>query len=92
MIVINLSDLDYLEMFCKNNSLFLNLNKCLFITFSRNRNQINQSYKINSKFLEKVSNVKDLGVIIDSKLLFDLNIESIINSASKMLGFVDEKM
>lgn len=38
--------------------------------------------------LKKVSNIRDLGVAMDSKLHFDVHIDNIINKAYRMFGFV----
>ena len=85
------SDLDRLERYCAENGLFFNLAKCVSITFSRNQNQIDSTYHVKNTILKKVNSAKDLGVIFDSKLLFDLNVESIVNSASRMLGYIVRK-
>ncbi|KAJ8732328.1 hypothetical protein PYW08_015058 [Mythimna loreyi] len=38
--------------------------------------------------ITKVNSIRDLGVLHDGKLLFDSHIESIVNKASKELGFI----
>lgn len=81
-------DLNRLVDYCNDNSLFLNLNKCKTITFTRNINQTKFLYTINDVPLCRVTVIRDLGVIFDSKLLFDEHIDSIINSSSKMLGYI----
>ena len=86
------SDLDRLAEYCDDNGLFLNLAKCNSIMFSRNLNQIAQVYKIKNTPLDKTINIKDRGVIFDNKLIFDSYVESVVNSASKMLGYVTKKL
>lgn len=81
-------DLDRLCEFCKKNFLFLNLDKCFKITFTRNRNIINFFYSIDQNQLQQVSSIRDLGVTLDSKLNFIEHIENIISSSNRMLGFV----
>lgn len=82
------SDIDSLYNWCLYNKLQLNINKCNFISFTNRLIPLQQDYKINNITLIKVDTIKDLGVIFDSKLRFDLHIENIINKVFKMLGFV----
>ena len=85
------NDLDRVSYFCNQNGLFFNLDKCLTITFTRNINKIIFNYNITQHSLNKFGNVKDLGLIFDSKLIFDIHIESVINSSLRMLGYVKRK-
>ena len=82
-------DLDKLFTYCKNNSLFLNLKKCQSITFSKKKILINHNYSINNHELEKVSKIKDLGVILDNQWTFKLHFDKIVAEANKMLGFIN---
>lgn len=45
-------------------------------------------YTIDSYDLEEVKSFVDLGVLLDQKLRFNLHIESIVNKAYSMLGFI----
>jgi hypothetical protein len=45
-------------------------------------------YSINGASLERVDEIKDLGVITDVKMSFLLYIEAIISKSSRMLGFI----
>ena len=58
------------------------------MTYSRKKDIVPFGYSINGSFLQAVSHIKDLGVIFDSFLRFDIHINSIINHAYKMLGFI----
>lgn len=60
-----------------------NANTCLSAT----EFQLQTSYHINGVILEQVNSIKDLGIIVDSKLKFDLYIEEIVKIPYKMLGF-----
>lgn len=82
------NDLDRLALYCENNSLFLNIKKCHSISFTRNKNILNSQYFISNKTLPKVTEVKDLGVYLDSKLLFDVHINYISKKANRVLGFL----
>lgn len=81
-------DLDNLNNYCTLNKLDLNVDKCCCITFSRSTKALRFCYKINNKFLPRAETVVDLGVTLDSKLLFDKHIEKILAKAMKTLGFL----
>lgn len=81
-------DLDRFFEHCTVNKLHLSLAKCKSITFTKNRNIIHSSYHINNSILNKVSIIKDLGILYDSKLHFDEHIDYITNKAYKLYGFV----
>jgi hypothetical protein len=61
-------DLDRLCAWCDVNKLYLNVRKCKVITFSRAKVQVTYVYRFNSQNLERVSMIRDLGVLMDSKL------------------------
>lgn len=81
-------DLLRLEAYCTTNSLDLNPHKCNVVTFTRNINKINFKYHLQGVVLQRENVVRDLGVIHDSKLIFDVHINNIVNRAYKSLGFV----
>lgn len=72
-----------LTRFCK-----LNLAKCHSISFTKNRTKINFNYSLHNYSLNIFTAVRDLGVIFDSSLHFDIHIDSVINRALQMYGFV----
>lgn len=82
------SDLDRFCTYCSNNDFFLNLAKCSTITFTRNVHVTNYNYRLNGVNLARACSVRDLGIMLDSKLLFDLHINSMVASACKTLGFI----
>lgn len=82
------SDLDRLNDYCLSNNLFINYSKCHSISFTRNKNIINFSYKIKDTLIKKVEVIKDLGVFLDSKWSFERHVELLVNSCNKMLGFI----
>lgn len=83
------NDLNTLFQWCSQNALSLNINKCHFIAFTNKNVSIPVTYHINHTPLIQVNQIKDLGVILDSKLKFDKHIEMITNKAYKMLGFIN---
>lgn len=82
------NDLFTIENWCINNDLHLNSNKCKVITFSRKKNPITYDYTINNNKLVRVSEIADLGVMFDSQLKFDSQIELVCTKSLKMLGFI----
>lgn len=82
------SDLMRLDDYCRINKLDLNPSKCSVMTFSRKRNIISSSYTLKNQQLTKTDSIKDLGVVHDSKILFDEHVASIVTKASKALGFI----
>jgi hypothetical protein len=55
---------------CDVNKLYLNVRKCKVITYSRVKVQVTYDYSLNGQNLERVSVIRDLGVLMDSKLMF----------------------
>lgn len=81
-------DLDSFNSYCLENGLFLALDKCKVISFTKKRNRVMYDYRINSNVLSRVSVIRDLGVTFDEKLIFDQHIDSVCGKAYQMLGFV----
>ena len=81
-------DISNLYDYCTRNRLFLNIDKCHYITFSRLHENILFSYHINNSELHKIDSINDLGVILDSKLSFETHIEAITRKAYRNLGFI----
>lgn len=81
-------DLNRVVLFCTENKLNLNLNKCFCISFTKNKSALNYNYLINDNQLERVLQIKDLGVIFDCKLAFNLHIDYVVSKCSRLLGFV----
>jgi hypothetical protein len=83
-------DLDRLCAWCDVNKLYLNVRKCKVITFSRAKVQVTYDYSLkNDQNLEKVSVIRDLGVLMDSKLTFSEHVDVTVSKARhSMLGFI----
>lgn len=58
------------------------------MNFTRKRNILKCDYRIKNQTLSCVDSSRDLGVIHDSKLLFDKHIQCIVGKAYKALGFI----
>ena len=81
------NDLDRLASWCELNLLNLNLSKCKHMAFGRKLNY-HRLYSIAQTPLETVEQFCDLGVLMDSKLRFNLHISVIVNKANSVLGAV----
>lgn len=82
------ADLDRFHQFCNEHKLYLAHNKCKVITFTRNHTKIIADYKIGGASLDRVTFIRDLGVIFDEKLIFDKHVDAICTKAYQMLGFI----
>ena len=56
--------------------------------FSRSHNQRQVNYHIYDQQLPTLTSVKDLGVIVDSKLDFVSHVNKIVSQAFKILGYI----
>lgn len=81
-------DLDRFSLYCSQNSLTLSLDKCKVITYTRKRKFAKHSYTLCQAILSRVDVIRDLGIILDSKLKLDLHVDTIVSKAYKMYGFV----
>lgn len=81
-------DLDRFHQYCTINKLHLAPNKCQQISFTRKRNKLEHAYNIGGQNLERVASIRDLGVQLDDKLIFDQHITNICKKAYQMLGFI----
>lgn len=69
--------------------LFLNPNKCTLMTFARAMNEgILFKFNIGTYTLERVTKMKDLGILLHPKLIFNPYIDLAIVRAYGMLGFI----
>jgi hypothetical protein len=49
---------------------------------------VTYDYSLNGQNLERVSVIRDLGVIMDSKLTFSEHVDVTVSKARQMLGFI----
>jgi hypothetical protein len=82
------ADLNLLTDWCELNGLKLNVRKCKVITFFRARQPIEFAYMLNNTILQRVESIRDLGVIMDTKMTFVEHIDVIVGRAFANLGFV----
>ncbi|XP_058449397.1 uncharacterized protein LOC131429340 [Malaya genurostris] len=79
---------DVFSDWCTRNRLTLSISKCSVISFTRKKEPILWRYTIFGEFLERVSIVRDLGVVLDSQLSFRDHYSHIIAQANRNLGFI----
>jgi len=73
---------------CSTNRMVVNPKKCSAISFSRKKNPIFFNYRLLEAEIERVSRVKDLGVILDSELTFKQHVSYVVDKASRTLGCI----
>lgn len=84
------NDLTALYTWCCEWGMILSIPKCYSITFA-NKNKLLYlfDYSLNNSILKKVNEIKDLGVIFDSKLTFKAHIQKVHSKCYKMFGFIN---
>lgn len=82
------NDLNSLANWCRRNKLELNIEKCKFMPFSLKRIPQEANYHINGVQLERVTAIRDLGILFDTKLKFKSHITTCLSKSYRMLGFV----
>lgn len=82
------ADLDRFSLWCEINKLPINGSKCNKITFHRKRKPLLNSYYINMEIVKELSEVTDLGIVLDQRLTFNRHIDICISKCNKMLGFI----
>lgn len=81
-------EIDKLINWCTTNKLLLNNKKCVILTLSKNGRKIHEQYNIDNYILNRVQSHRDLGIIVDEKLLFHKHIESLVSSCNSIIGFL----
>ena len=81
-------DLDRLQCWSAKWGLALNPIKCKALTVTLRRAPVQTTYCINKIPLENVREMRDLGVIIDSKLNFASHVSRIVSQANRALGLL----
>ena len=81
-------DLDNIGKWSSDWRLILNPQKCASFTITLKRTPVLHSYHINNTPLQRVAEVRDLGIILDSKLTFSAHINATVASANRALGIL----
>ena len=72
----------------ESNGIRLNISKFNTVTITRTRNPSNYQYLLNDEPVNREKSVRDLGVIIDSKLDFKDHLDEICTNAMHTLGLL----
>ena len=66
--------------------LSLNATKCKTMSVTLKRNPVQYAYAVRGTMLERLDKMRDLGVILDSKLTFTAHVDSAVSKARRALG------
>ena len=86
------SDIDSLVRWSCAWKLRLNPTKCHAISFTLRTSPIVATYTVDGVILERCTQVRDLGVILDSKLNFACHVDAAVLKARRMLGLLIRSM
>ncbi|XP_022828366.1 uncharacterized protein LOC111357792 [Spodoptera litura] len=81
-------DLDKVTEWSHCNKLYFNISKCSVLSFARTLNQQHHQYSMNGELLQRVTEVKDLGIHFSSDLRFRKHVVYVCKKAYRNLGFV----
>jgi len=87
-VVIFQQAINRLKDWCDKNALHLNLDKCVVLSICKNNERTNMDFTYGEHTLKRVTEHKDLGVLIDKKLSFAKHIDMVTSKATAALGFV----
>lgn len=82
------ADINSIADWSAKNSMLLNDSKTQLISFTRKHKPITGRYHLQSKPLLFLHSIKDLGILVDEKLLFHHHIASLKSAANKLLGLI----
>jgi ribonuclease P/MRP protein subunit RPP40 len=82
------SNIDLILLWCKLNSMDLNVRKCVVMHFTRSPHKIVFDYRIGQHILGSVSEVRDLGVYFTPNLHPGLHISRVYAKAYSVSGFI----
>ena len=81
-------DFDRLQEWCTTWGLALNPQKCKAFTMTRRRYPVQTTYRVGNSTLESVSEIRDLGVTLDTKLTFSAHVNRTVSQANRALGLL----
>ena len=80
--------MDVFSIWCFRNLLSVSIQKCSVIFFCRTKKPILFDYTMLGQPLSRVTQIRDLGVILDTALSFKLHYNEMIAEANRQLGFM----
>ena len=82
-------DINNVVAWCNLWKIKINLSKCFYINFSLLRSRaVDYRYVMHGSIIEKVKQIKDLGVIFTPTLDFNIHICNVVSKVFKMFGFM----
>ena len=69
-----------------------NVIKCYIISFTRSKNPNLSDYTMNGVPLQRVDEIRDLGVITTSSLSWNNHIDNIISKAARISGLIKRRL
>ena len=85
-------DLTVLSEWSNTWKLKLNVDKCKSLTITLRHDPIVCRYSIDATYLDKVEQIRDLGVVLDSRLTFSKHIDGIVSKANRIMGVIMRAM
>lgn len=79
-------DVDRIAEWAETWKLSLNASKCKNMSVTLKRNPVQYAYTVRGTALEKLDTMRDLGVILDSKLTFAAHVDCAVSKARRALG------
>ena len=79
-------DLNHVSDWAETWKLALNASKCKTMSLTLKRNPVQYVYTVRGTVLEKLDTMRDLGVMLDSKLTFSPHVDSVVSKARRALG------
>ncbi|KAL1446566.1 hypothetical protein WDU94_013911 [Cyamophila willieti] len=80
--------LDSLHQWCCDNFMELNIKKCKVMTYHTINHPFITSYTINNIVLDRINEIKDLGVTFQHNLRFNAHFKNIRNKSLQILGLL----
>ena len=81
-------DIDMINMWVTENEMKLNLDKCAIVKFGRKKKVDEGQYTLGNKQVAQKEGYKYLGVVLNEKLSWEGNVESMVKKAGRNLEFV----
>jgi len=82
------NDINKIFKWTLKNKIPLNIEKCSVITYSSSKKFSAFAYTIDNLEIARCSSIKDLGVIYQNNFRFDLQLNNVLNNASRSLGLI----
>ena len=84
------SDLDFLEEWTRNWQVKFNPEKCEVMRISYKQDKRYHQYYLSNARLKCVDSYKDLAVIMSRDLSWSNHVDTLVNKANKVLGFIKQ--